>query len=762
MRLLMGLIHPGQAGGIYVTEKPFVDECMRRSDIEIITFLFGSRSQSEKGVRRVLRSLIDVTRYAVLLRRHKPDIVHINSAFDKRALLRDVWYVILSRAFRVPIFIKFHGSEAHLLLSDSIIWRWLTRRTLNGASGIGVLSQEERHNFVAAGYKPEMFTVLTNVVNWERFAGRTAEEMNPPRILFIARFVSTKGLLEVIRALRIVLDSGRRLELKCIGDGPEMKNAVMLVEVLGLTRHVTFEGWIPEEGTTAFYLNATMLVLPTETEGFSMAIFQALAAGLPIITTKIRAAGEYLKEPDNCLWIEPKNVAMLAEKITRLLDHPELREQMSRNNKSLAREFPAERVVEAYLRVYESILEKNGHGKQPRGVGSSMTVLFNTPDLHLHGGPATHLYLLEGELAKRLRVQQYLYGRRTDTETLFNKFFDRLGDLFRLIWLVRDVAPDIIHHNSAFDGKSIFRDAPLVILARWYKIPILIKIHGSHRESFGRLNPLLMLFRRYLLNGVDCLGVLSSREEEEFVERWPELRDRIAVVKNIVKTDFFQVVRQESSVPSILFISRFIRKKGMFDLLEAVPKVLRSYPNAQFTFIGGGGDEEEFCKLVADSRLGENVRWESHISNVDTARYYASTWLFVFPTEFPEGMPMVVAEAMAAGVPIVTTRTRFSLSYMREREHCLFVDHQSPAGIARAVLELLGSPALREAISANNRQLARQFTAESVTNEFSELYAKILGRVRMARLEGHVLKDLPTKRNGLHSSASADVGTSPR
>lgn len=87
-----------------------------------------------------------------------------------------------------------------------------------------------------------------------------------------------------------------------------------------------------------------------------MVIFNSVAAGIPIITTRIRAAADYLRESDNCLWVEPKNPAMLAGKIIYLLSHAEMRAAMTQNNQELARRFTAEVVTQEYVEIYDRII----------------------------------------------------------------------------------------------------------------------------------------------------------------------------------------------------------------------------------------------------------------------------------------------------------------------------------------------------------------------------------------------------------------------
>lgn len=87
-----------------------------------------------------------------------------------------------------------------------------------------------------------------------------------------------------------------------------------------------------------------------------MTVFYAVAAGMPIITTRIRAAADYLEEPENCLWVAPRSPSMLAEKMAMLLNNQEMRKAMSASNKKLALQFSAEIVAQEYLKVYRDLI----------------------------------------------------------------------------------------------------------------------------------------------------------------------------------------------------------------------------------------------------------------------------------------------------------------------------------------------------------------------------------------------------------------------
>lgn len=356
-----------------------------------------------------------------------------------------------------------------------------------------------------------------------------------------------------------------------------------------------------------------------------------------------------------------------------------------------------------------------------------LTVFFNVPGSQVHGGPPTHLPLLEAELRKYVDVERFDFGRRSDAESTFDKLVLRTKDLLKLRAKISRVRPTIIHQNTAFDTRAIIRDAALVWLAKRHGIPVLLKMHGSCDDLLGNISTPMRQLRDFIFKNTNCIGVLSPAERDMYLQAWPALRHRVRVVKNIIKPEFHSLKRTEAEVPTLLFISRFIREKGMFELLESVPRVVRKFPTAQFIFVGSGSDAAAFDQTVREKSLGLFVRRVDHVGHLDTLKFYASAWALVFPTHRPqEGMPMVVAEAMAAGLPIVTSRTKFSRSYMEAGKQCLFIDPKNPASIAEAIVYLLESRDLRCQMGNSNRELAKSFRAEIVAQEFTNIYQDVV------------------------------------
>jgi len=364
MRILVGMPEQGSQGGPAACEPPFIAE-LRRLGHHVEEEIYAYANTQAGTLTRVARVRRTARRFREQMRSGNFDLVHLNTSFDTKAILRDAVVLSCLPSTGPKIFLKFHGSDAQLLKTNNPLLRSLGRYLVTRADGIGVLSSEEQNNFVEAGVPPNKIFVVKNVVE-ESGQARNPEFLrrwmlpgDRLLLMFLGRFIVAKGLLDVIAAAGLLRDNGEQFFLLCVGDGPARAEAEALVERLNLSDHVRFFGYIPEEQTTDFYVNSDVLLFPTyHIEGFPMVIFNAAAAGLPIITTRIRAAADYLTEPENCLWVEPKSPNQLAAKISRLRAQPWERDRMGANNRLLASRFSAQIVTADYLESYERIMEQ--------------------------------------------------------------------------------------------------------------------------------------------------------------------------------------------------------------------------------------------------------------------------------------------------------------------------------------------------------------------------------------------------------------------
>lgn len=364
LKLLIGMPAPDSWGGPALSEPPFVAALQNLgATVTEEIYVYGDKEIPTKFLARVRRVLATAFRFRRVLRRNSFDVIHLNTAFDTKTLLRDACSIWLMKPKRAKIFLKVHGSEAPVLTSKNPLIVFLRNYLKTRVAGFGVHTCEEKQNFLKAGFGPEKLffdknatTVLERLP--ERQEPETWAKTSGFKLLFISRFIPAKGLLETVRAAAIVRERGFSFVLNCLGDGEMRPEAERLTSELNLQDCVNFTGYVSETEVAKFLANGDLLVFPTfHAEGFPNILFSAMAAGLPVVTTKIRAAADYLSEPANCLWTLPKNPEMLAEKICEILGDADLRRTMSRNNQQFGASLTPENVAREFLQIYKEILE---------------------------------------------------------------------------------------------------------------------------------------------------------------------------------------------------------------------------------------------------------------------------------------------------------------------------------------------------------------------------------------------------------------------
>ena len=330
----------------------------------ISTTIYAGKRSYRNAVKRLYIILNNAATIIRKSRGDQIDLVYLNSSFNPNSLIRDFISLSLLRFIEAKIVLKIHGSRVMLLQTKNILYRYMINKISKWADGFGVLSSEEKQNFIDAGFKPKKIFILKNIVpsvdNAKSKKFRTSHHLADDEMLalYIGRFIPSKRVIDIIRALAIVKRSGHKMKLLCVGDGPENKKIRQEAEGLDLIESIIFTGFIKEEETKIYYANADMLVFPSLSEGFAMAIFTSVVAGLPIITTRIRAAADYLHEPDNCLWIAQKNPEMIAEKIIYLLQNPDISNKMSDTNKELSKSFSQKIICQELAAMFEQVLNQ--------------------------------------------------------------------------------------------------------------------------------------------------------------------------------------------------------------------------------------------------------------------------------------------------------------------------------------------------------------------------------------------------------------------
>lgn len=197
----------------------------------------------------------------------------------------------------------------------------------------------------------------TKKFNFDKYESREKLGLDHDKkiVLFVGRLEPVKGLKYLIEAISILKDT-KNLELIVVGNGNEKHKLERLAEDLKLNENVTFAGKISNKKIPEYMAAADMFVLPSLSEGFPVVLLEAMAAGLPIVTTKVKGLPEIIEDNVNGLLVLPKNPEELADKINLLLNDENLTKKISILNKEKSKSYSWENVALTLEKVYVSTI----------------------------------------------------------------------------------------------------------------------------------------------------------------------------------------------------------------------------------------------------------------------------------------------------------------------------------------------------------------------------------------------------------------------
>jgi glycosyltransferase involved in cell wall biosynthesis len=296
---------------------------------------------------RYMRSLPWLVRE---VRRFKPDVVH-TWLYAANALGR-----LAASLARVPVII---GSVRNV---DS--WKrphdWLIDYLLSHVTSALVSNSVWGADYAArhALIRRKRFVVIRNGIPGHLMDERHAGAMSRSErfgVLTVCRLMPRKNVSYLIDAMEMLLRRYPDLSLRIVGDGPEATALKQKVKRLGIGDSVEFTG--PQGNVGPFYRAADCFVLASTEEGSSNAILEAMACGLPVIASNIRANHETVENGVSGLLVPSRDVAALAEAIERLLLDRKLRERLGSRARQMVRESYAEdRYIEEHVALYRRLV----------------------------------------------------------------------------------------------------------------------------------------------------------------------------------------------------------------------------------------------------------------------------------------------------------------------------------------------------------------------------------------------------------------------
>ena len=180
----------------------------------------------------------------------------------------------------------------------------------------------------------------------------------PVTIVCVGRLIERKGQHHLLHAFARVLETrlDHQLRLQLVGTGDAEDQLRQLARELGIEHNVEFLGFIDREGMPAIYQQAHIFVLPSQSEGMSIALLEAMASGLPVIVTDTGGTDELVTEGVNGMVVPWADRAALTKALLVLIDDAKLRHRMGTSSREKSAQFSWAEISRQYLSMMQEIV----------------------------------------------------------------------------------------------------------------------------------------------------------------------------------------------------------------------------------------------------------------------------------------------------------------------------------------------------------------------------------------------------------------------
>lgn len=305
-----------------------------------------------------------ISRY-ILKNIKKPDLIHARFSYlDGYGVLN------ICKKWNIPLIVDIRGSLEFGEFYFSTFLGKKHRKTINSANKILCVAHWQVKRGLELGIPEEKIKCIPMGVDINKFKPRDKEKIrqdfNIPEqkiILFVGQLNKEKGVNYLLEAIsQVVLKSYHKKDVKIIiiGDGSEKENLLNLSKRLGITNFVTFTGPVYGELLTKWYSLADLFVLPSMVEGRPNVINEAMASECSIVATNICGIPEQVEDCYNGFLVEPKNVDMLAKKISYLLNNEDEMRKMGKNSRQriIEKDWTWEGYAKRAIDVYNELLQQ--------------------------------------------------------------------------------------------------------------------------------------------------------------------------------------------------------------------------------------------------------------------------------------------------------------------------------------------------------------------------------------------------------------------
>ena len=379
--LLLGYLAP-PFGGLETVTKNILGSSLLQDKYNIhflkIRTVKQANERGRLGFVNIYCNLMNMASYIYKLVFSYDRLVYCPISQNKIGFFRDSLFILVGSLFGKRVVVHFHGGNFDLFFArQPHLTKLYIKFVFARVDALIVLADYIKLQFDGL-ISLKKVHVVHNGIDYSFLPEnikRNKAKNEPINILFVGYISKAKGALDTVMAAEIIKRKYDNVNIRLIGspidqernvifiDNPNngYRDSLEFISRKGLSSNVTIDTQSIQSDKLKYFIDADIFVFPSYSEGFGLVVLEAMAAGLPVVMSRVGGLSEILREPDNCYFIEPGDYRELADKIILLMDDPALRDKMGRNNLKLVKEkLNLDGFIKGLIQVWEHVLGSEG------------------------------------------------------------------------------------------------------------------------------------------------------------------------------------------------------------------------------------------------------------------------------------------------------------------------------------------------------------------------------------------------------------------
>lgn len=275
---------------------------------------------------------------------------------------------------------------------------------------------------------------------------------------------------------------------------------------------------------------------------------------------------------------------------------------------------------------------------------------------------------------------------------------------------------DIIHFHTVPDKICLIIQLPIFLLARLGKKKIIMHIHMGNQLRNHTDNGLF----KWCLNRADFVVLLAKKWQRLFADSYADVKTPTTVIYNAC--EIVPEVPLEYKDKSIMMAAFFNDNKAPDLLLKAWQSIKDKYPDWRVNMLGNG-EVERFKKMADDMGLTDSVNFTGYVTGKEREEYYRKASIYCM-CSYEEGFPMVVLEAWAYGISVVTTPVGGLPDVLEEGKNALSFDFGDWQGLSHQLERLIECDDIRKELVNYSREFVTScFSTVAINEQIKHIYS---------------------------------------